>query len=96
LRSNDPCPKCGGEKPHKGRSPTAVFRSLAAYWRRTVTVLLCAGLRFYNILIFIYFKYFYGINAYSILLHDLGSAVLLIQKVKFLFAPSAHAFGQNK
>jgi len=32
LRSNDPCPKCGGEKPHKGRSdfsprPTAVFRS---------------------------------------------------------------------
>jgi len=27
LRSNDPCPKCGGEKPHKGRSPTAVFRN---------------------------------------------------------------------
>jgi hypothetical protein len=22
--------KCGGKKPHKGRSPTAVFRSLAA------------------------------------------------------------------
>jgi hypothetical protein len=26
LRSNDPRPKCGGEKPRKGRSPTAVFR----------------------------------------------------------------------
>jgi len=30
--------KCGGEKPHKGRSPTAVFGSLAALRRRTVTV----------------------------------------------------------
>jgi hypothetical protein len=27
MRSIDPRPKCGGEKPHKGRSPTAVFRS---------------------------------------------------------------------
>jgi len=25
LRSNDPCPKCGGEKTHKGRKPDCVF-----------------------------------------------------------------------
>jgi hypothetical protein len=25
LRSNDPRPKCGGAKPHKGRRPAAVF-----------------------------------------------------------------------
>jgi len=36
--------KCGGAKHHKGRSPTGVLRSLAAYWRRTVTDLLSAGL----------------------------------------------------
>jgi hypothetical protein len=29
----------------KGASPTGVLCSLAAYWRRTVTVLLCAGFR---------------------------------------------------
>jgi hypothetical protein len=27
MRSIDPRPKCGGEKPHKGRRPTAIFRS---------------------------------------------------------------------
>ena len=27
MRSIDPCPKCGGEKQHKGRSPTAVLRN---------------------------------------------------------------------
>jgi len=27
----------------EGASPNTVLRSLAAYWRRTVTVLLCAG-----------------------------------------------------
>ena len=27
MRSIDPRPKCGGEKPHKGRRPTAVFWS---------------------------------------------------------------------
>jgi hypothetical protein len=27
MRSIDPCPKCGGEKTHKGRRPTAFFRS---------------------------------------------------------------------
>jgi hypothetical protein len=30
LRSNDPCPNCGGAKHHKGHSPTGVLRSLAA------------------------------------------------------------------
>jgi hypothetical protein len=41
LRSNDPRPKCGGEKLHKGRSPTAVFRSPSRYCGEAYTVLLC-------------------------------------------------------
>jgi hypothetical protein len=35
-------PKCGGEKPHKGRRPTAVFRSPIRFSGEAYTVLLCA------------------------------------------------------
>jgi hypothetical protein len=33
--------KCGGEKPHKGRSPTTVFRSPSRYCGEAYTDLLC-------------------------------------------------------
>ena len=38
-------------KLHKGRSPTAIFRSLAAYRRRTFTVLLYAVCPYFIILL---------------------------------------------
>jgi hypothetical protein len=40
MRSIDPRPKCGGEKPHKGRSPTGVFRSPSRYCGEAYTDLL--------------------------------------------------------
>ncbi|WP_461248454.1 hypothetical protein, partial [Treponema sp. R6D11] len=40
LRSNDPCPKCGGTKACRGRSPNTLLCSLAPKGR-TFTDLLC-------------------------------------------------------
>jgi len=51
--------KCGGEKYHKGRSPTGVLRSLAAVRRRTLTDLLGAVIFTFYHLLSLYFLYIY-------------------------------------
>jgi len=56
MRSIDPRPKCGGEKPHKGRSPTAVFRSPSRYCGEAYTVLLGDVCGEYMFLLFLLFQ----------------------------------------
>ena len=62
MRSIDPCPKCAGAKPHKGRSdfsprPTAVLRNLNCPNRAVSSYrLLCAGYAC-PIFYYLYLKY---------------------------------------
>jgi hypothetical protein len=60
MRSIDPCPKCGGEKPHKGRSPTAVFRSPSRRRRRSIYRVLSDALPLLSLIavLFFHLEYF--------------------------------------
>jgi hypothetical protein len=49
--------KCGGKKPHKGRSPTAVFRSPSRFSGEAYTILLDDVGPFLYIVIFFIFKF---------------------------------------
>jgi hypothetical protein len=52
--------KCGGEKAHKGRSPTAGFRSPSRFSGEAYTDLLCAGFLLY--LLYVHFYYLLSDN----------------------------------
>jgi hypothetical protein len=52
-----PAPNVAERKPHKGRSPTAVFRSPSRFSGEAYTILLGAGFAFFIYFISIYNNY---------------------------------------